>query len=355
MNGDSRATQQSGTEGAVSIPIIDLNSADAAAEVFQAACQHGFIFVKQESTGMSLDDAEHMFQLSKGFFSAPEQVKAECTINSSTSGKNHGWLSMHTETLDPAKQKKGDYKEAFNIGEYDIEGRAQQPLPSPLKPHEGAIGDFMHKCHQLCNQILRLIAIGLKIPDAAGGPYWFASRHNRLSGPSGSVLRLLYYPALADTMPFDPSEDIRAGAHSDYGSVTLLFRLPSQPGLEILTPSGDWDTVPVDPAPSAPSSRPPVLVNLGDLLSFWTNGLLKSTVHRVIFPKAGEGPKGGEDRYSVAYFCHPEDDAELVEIPSPSVDEHRSNLKNSTDSSIGNKTITARDHLNSRLAATYGI
>lgn len=162
-------------------------------------------------------------------------------------------------------------------------------------------------------------------------------------GASGSVLRLLYYPALM-SQSLESSEDIRAGAHSDYGSVTLLFRLPSQPGLEIRTAAGDWEPVPVRPEGSSEDEPLPILVNIGDLLSYWTNGLLQSTVHRVVFPA-----QGAEDRYSIAYFCHPQDDAKLVPVPSEMVRDLE--LTNGASE----KVLTARDHLNARLAATYGI
>ena len=83
-------------------------------------------------------------------------------------------------------------------------------------------------------------------------------------------------------------------------------------------------------------------------MSYWTNGLLKSTVHRVIFPK--EARKGGEDRYSMAYFCHPLDDAELVAVPSKRIEQH----KGKGGVKDGGKVLTAKDHLLERLAATYG-
>lgn len=85
-------------------------------------------------------------------------------------------------------------------------------------------------------------------------------------------------------------------------SQKVLFRLPSQPGLEILTPSGKWVPVPVDPVPGSSKSLP-ILVNVGDLLSFWTNGLLKSTVHRVVFPTASEDQPESTERLSIAFFC----------------------------------------------------
>lgn len=146
-------------------------------------------------------------------------------------------------------------------------------------------------------------------------------------------------------MGYDPEVDIRAGAHSDYGSITLLFQLPGQPGLEIQTSDGHWAPVLVD---TAPADVLPILVNIGDLLSYWTSALLRSTVHRVIFPK--DARKGGEDRYSIAYFCHPLDEAKLVPVPSRIV-ERRLNEVGRPVSGI----MTARDHLNNRLAATYGL
>ena len=87
---------------------------------------------------------------------------------------------------------------------------------------------------------------------------------------------------------------------------------------------------------------------MGDLLSYWTNGLLKSTVHRVVFPKGG--PEGGEDRYSIAYFGHPVGSTVLEPIPSEMV----SSLSGLNGiGPEGKKSITANEHLMGRLKATY--
>jgi isopenicillin N synthase-like dioxygenase len=125
--------------------------------------------------------------------------------------------------------------------------------------------------------------------------------------------------------------------------------LPGQPGLEIKIPSGEWAAVPVDPKGGGENTALPILVNIGDLLEDWTGGLLKSTVHRVIFPKG----EAGNDRYSIAYFCHPLDDAELQPVPSKRVQEHaavtgKGGMRNG-------RVLTAKDHLMERLAATYSI
>ncbi|KAK3081585.1 hypothetical protein LTS18_005104 [Coniosporium uncinatum] len=339
------------------IPVIDISSpsVDTARQLVNAASEYGFIFVRNtDKAGIPDTDIDGMFELSKSFFQSPVEVKETCSINSNEGGKNRGWLGMGVETLDPGKQKRGDFKEAFNIGEY-VDGKADQPLPAPLIPAETQIGRFQEQCHRLCNQVLEVFAQGLEIDSAEGGSSWFSARHDRTLGPSGSILRLLYYPSVPSSASYDPETDIRAGAHSDYGSVTLLFQRPGQPGLEILTPAGEWAAVPVNPHDEA---RPPILVNIGDVLSYWTNGLLRSTVHRVIVPKDN---KAGEDRYSIAYFCHPLDEAELVAVPSEAVKNFDGGEKELRRVGGGRlpgeegKVLTAKEHLDRRLGATYGL
>ncbi|KAI9871265.1 MAG: hypothetical protein M1830_003133, partial [Pleopsidium flavum] len=158
------------------------------------------------------------------------------------------------------------------------------------------------------------------------------------------------YPSIPDNSDYEPEIDVRAGAHSDYGTVTLLFQRRSQPGLEILTPTSTWSPVPVTPPGTETDLLPPILINIGDLLSYWTNGVLKSTVHRVILPK--EARRGGQDRYSIAYFCHPANETDLVPVPSRLV--VRKAGEDGCDGGKERRVMTAKEHLNSRLAATYG-
>lgn len=175
---------------------------------------------------------------------------------------------------------------------------------------------------------------------------------------------------------------MRAGAHSDYGSITLLFRLRGQAGLEIDTSSGSsssssttttrWAPVPVCPPGTEDDPSPPVLVNIGDLLSYWTNGLLRSTVHRVVFPPAcnaaattaavppGEEEKTADDdeaRYSIAFFCHPVGTTTLDVVPSERVQKHQHqhhhHRDEEEDRQQGSKAITADEHLQMRLQASY--
>lgn len=204
------------------------------------------------------------------------------------------------------------------------------------------------------------------------------TRHDASRGQTGSILRFLYYPSISSpaSSTYQHDIDVRAGAHSDYGTITLLFQRPGQPGLEILTApekgknDSNWSPVPVWPegATSEADEFPPILINIGDMLSFWTNGLLKSTIHRVVFPHAERNPEAGAktpDRYSVVFFCHPVDSCNLVPpVPSPlvaaagaadqqKVESGKVGFGGGAGSLSERRSMTAKEYLDMRLSATY--
>lgn len=220
-----------------------------------------------------------------------------------------------------------------------MESHFLQKMPENFQTHEETIAGFQRACHELCQRIFEHIAVALGLDRA-----WFSSRHEFGKTGSSSVFRLLFYPGVE---PLERGVDVRAGAHSDYGSITLLFQQRGQPGLEIQTQEGQWASVPAEPYSSNGDNRGallPILVNIGDLLEDWTGGLLKSTVHRVAF--------GAQiaDRYSMAYFCDPLDDVELVPVPSELVSNHVKKTGKTTRRD--GKILTAKDHLHMKLAQT---
>lgn len=323
----------------MSVTTVDISTINQATadELLAAASRDGFLFV--EGSGFTQKEVDAMFNMSKGFFSLPLEEKNKFPIGA----ENRGYNAINVETLDPATQKKGDPKEGFNFGKY-INEKPIQPMPEFFQKPENAdvISNMQTKLYDLSQRILRLLAMGLKIDDSAGGADWFSDRHRR-DYPSGSIFRLLYYPGQKKA---DPEDEIRAGAHTDYGSLTLLFQREGEEGLEILSPvSKKWEPVPYV-GPKEPGMAPPVVVNIGDLLSYWTAGILKSTVHRVKFPAKLQAE--GTDRYSCVFFCHPEEEVKLEPVPSARVASVTGRGANE------GKLITAQEHLQSRLSATYG-
>lgn len=217
---------------------------------------------------------------------------------------------------------------------------------------ESGLRAFDEACRKCCGRVLELLGRGLEVQDEEGegegeGEGWFVRRHTR---PSGSIVRFLRYP------PVQEGEgDIGAGAHSDYGSITLLFQQVGGRGLEIREDDGSWKGVEVVPKGydlEKHGGVPPIVVNVGDLLEYWTNGLLKSTVHRVVMPAGAK-----EDRYSIVYFCHPGDNEGLVAVPSKLVQEKGKSTNGDAKVGYGGgtegKAMTAKEHLMRRLEATY--
>lgn len=116
-------------------------------------------------------------------------------------------------------------------------------------------------------------------------PYTQSFFEKFTSGYVVTPLRLLHYPPARPVST--GSTQYGAGAHTDFGAITLLLQ-DDNPGLEIFdTESNTF--VPIEPTPGG------FVVNVGDMLSTWTGGLYKSSVHRVI-------NKRPADRYSAAFF-----------------------------------------------------
>ncbi|SZF00664.1 unnamed protein product [Blumeria hordei] len=344
---------------AIQLSVIDITSdipvTIIARQLVEAAANNGFFYIKNTGQDIPPSAIENMFCLSEKFFASPVEEKTACKIHENV---NRGWVGMHTETLDAKNQRVGDFKEAFNLAHF-VDGKAQQALPLAFLGHEHEIEQFQQYCYNLVLKILSLLATGLEIQAENGGSNWLVSRH-RIVGTGSSILRLLHYPPITSDSDYQDDIDIRAGSHTDYGSITLLFQRPGQAGLEVLRTQtkldkegneetySTWEPVSIVPRGTESDPSPPILINIGDLLSYWTNNLFKSTIHRVVIPRNGR--RGGEDRYSIAYFGHPIDSTILEPIPSHKIPTSGGDL---LDNQIGVRAMTAGEHLSKRLKASY--
>lgn len=120
--------------------------------------------------------------------------------------------------------------------------------------------------------------------------------HQMIKESRSNLMRILHYPPLAGDV--EPGA-IRAAAHEDINLITLL-PAATQPGLEVMDLQGEWHKVQCDPGT--------IILNVGDMLTEATNGLFKSTTHRVVNPE-GENVS----RFSMPMFVHPRSDCRLSE------------------------------------------
>lgn len=323
---------------------VDISRSDAstAAAVVEAAKTLGFVYITGH--GIPARVLDGVWAASERLFALPEDEKRQYPI----AADNRGWSRPGTETLDPGNQVGADLKEAWNLAIEHPPKRAEPPL---LEEHAEELDAFKAGCASVVSRLCVLFGIGLGLED----PEYFSARHSsdRLSG---TTLRLLHYPAL--TRELEAGEQ-RAGAHTDYGSMTLLFQKPGQSGLEISTADGNWAAVPPPPVDEAKHTQtsaagktgmesPPILVNIADQLQLWTSGVLKSTLHRV----TSASFKG--DRYSIAYFAHPDDDTILEPILDLQGVVALAEKQQDANTPLPTKIpLTAGDHLRARIAATY--
>ncbi|KAK9760818.1 hypothetical protein K7432_014765 [Basidiobolus ranarum] len=184
---------------------------------------------------------------------------------------------------------------------------------------------------------MQCFAIALQIPDSEGGMNYFSDKHP-WSESSGTMLRFHHYPQQSN----NPGVPL-AGCHSDYGSVTILIQ-KDIPGLEVKAYRSHNDQTDV-PWISAPVIPETLLINIGDAMQMWTNGLLKSTKHRVVYHPAQQT----QPRYSIACFLQLSDDTRFHPVPSPLI----SNLNEGCEDENA-LCMTAKEYLQYKLEMTYG-
>merc|ERR1712187_70990 len=135
----------------------------------------------------------------------------------------------------------------------------------------------------LAAMLLRLLALALGLP---------AKTFDEALHGHGSALRAIIYPEVSEA-ELDSTVDgavVRSGVHTDWGCLTILLADASVAGLELQDRQGAW--APLRPVPSGG-----LVVNLGDLLPYWTNGRWVGTPHRVVARKNSRAR-----RLSVPYF-----------------------------------------------------
>jgi isopenicillin N synthase-like dioxygenase len=243
-------------------PIIDVSQIDdeaqlshLAQQIAEASASWGFLLLKNHGIPeVMIDDT---FALARSFFvDLPEDEKKPFSIDAD-------WTGYSGALSDRAKDDKATMWFSGRPG--DLSSKLRDSLPPFWRPHIAEIEAFKHSCHELVIKLLTCFALAMKLP-----PGYFAQAHAE-DGGNGTRFRMLCYPARSHAP--ESSGTQRMSAHSDSGSVTLLFQTCS--GLEVESPTGEWV-----PAPHLPGH---ILVNLGDALAFWSGGRLKATKHRVTF------------------------------------------------------------------------
>lgn len=284
------------------IPVLDLTgalvaggprSAEVAREFRSAAMASGFFYVRNHGVDAAM--VERQFDITRRLMALPIERREALSIKHSPIMR--GFEGLGAQTLDAAMNP--DLKESFYCGMdwpaehpyvkagYQTYGPSQWPEELPdARPVCEAYIDAMNV---LSLRLMQLMALSLDLPE----DYFDAACQDPMV-----TLRMVRYP------PHPEGADERtfgAGSHTDWGAVTILAQ-DSHGGLEVQMPDGAW----VAATPMADT----FVVNLGDMIPRWTNGLYHSNPHRV-----RNTFSGGAARYSIPFFYEPEYLASIVPVP----------------------------------------
>ena len=310
------------SEGGV-VPVIDLSLPDGvvAEQVWKAANEVGFFSVTNH--GIPQKDIDEIFAVAEGFFSQPVAEKEKQSPFEKALNSGYEFMSQVRPSTGTTDQKES-LQITARCGCMD--GRW------PTKPldFKDAATRTTEQAHALAARIMSLLE-QKSCPHLEPGT--LAKAHTLWREDGQCTLRLLHYPPISvdelKQLTQPGSVHWRAGPHTDWDNITLLFQRVGQAGLECranprVSSSSNSEWIPVPPVEGG------IAVNIGDMLSRWSDGSLYSNLHRVRMPTEEEC---GTSRYSVAFFAQA-DKSVLIESQE-------------TD------PITAGDYIFSRIRSNY--
>jgi isopenicillin N synthase-like dioxygenase len=294
------------------IPIIDIapfidGSSAARREVagaVDAACSDlGFLIISGHGVSEAL--VEEVRAVSRAYFDLPTEAKIALRM---PPDRYRGYISLGSEALANSLDQKTppDFKESFSIGPVtapdDAYHRAAGPgrffapnlWPESPSGMRSAWEAYYCEMERVATTLMRIFALGLGMDE-----HFFDDKIDRHI----TNFSVLHYPA----QPTEPLPgQLRAGAHTDYGSLTIVKPDGAAGGLQVLGKEKGWIDVPV--------LAGTFVVNLGDLMAEWTNDRWVSTLHRVVNPSRDEAL--GSRRMSTAFFHQPNYDAVIECLPT---------------------------------------
>ena len=268
------------------VPVIDLSDRDteagraAIAAAIGTACENsGFFTIVNH--GVPQDLVDRMYTTTNGFFTAPAEEK-DRSLNKGVGVSGLRKLGGPYEAY--AAHVTGDLPEEERqaLGTYPATWKAPNIWPED-PAFKSTWDDYIAAMTELSADIMRLFALALGLDE----PFFDTRFNNHVS----LLIANYYYPEPA-------TEELRRERHTDWGSLTVLYVEDDLDGLQVLRGEDEWLDVPAIPRS--------FVVNIGDLMAFWTGGRWASTVHRVVTPQGQTS-----SRISIPFFYLPNHDATI--------------------------------------------
>lgn len=284
----------------MSIPVIDLSrflSGDAdgrravARETDRMCREIGFLSVIGH--GVPEHVINDLYARSKAFFHQPAEIKQRVGQPSPDVVRGYIGLARGALATTRGEETPPDLKESYNIGP-ESPGQGTGNVWPDDPQFRAAWLAYYAEMDRLSRDMMHLFAAALDLPE---------DHFDQSCATHPSILSAIYYP---DQQEPPAKGQLRAGAHTDFGTMTILRPDNAPGGLQVMTKSGDW--MPARPATSS------FIINIGDMMARWTNDRWVSTMHRVVNPPRDMA--SGTERLSIGFFHQPDDTAIVECLPS---------------------------------------
>jgi isopenicillin N synthase-like dioxygenase len=292
------------------LPIINLSKLSLAngktgeLKLLDNACRKiGFFYLVGHGIEKSL--MNQMLDESRKFFHQPQNVK-DLIIMDKKNNIGRGYQRIednitlnvpdYHEAIDFIKDDETQISDTISASQdakqnfkFKRTGKNLWPKNPPLRKLYEV---YIQKMINVGNQLLPALAKGLDLPtdyfdSYFSNPYW--------------IMRTIYYPPYSD-------HKIGCGEHTDYGCLTFVLQDNVQKTLQVKTRDGEW--INADSLLEHPDA---LVVNIGDMMNIWSNGIYSSTPHRVLSPK-------NQKRLSIPFFFEPNFDSKIKPYSNPTAD-----------------------------------
>jgi len=274
----------------------------------------GFFALKNH--GIPMESIDDSYQQADEFFSLNDEVKRSYLQPEISHQRGYTAFGIEHAKNNPAP----DLKEFWQTGRsHPTTGKTPTYVPNVwpdqhVTGFKAVIDGLYTKMESLSKNLLQSCSLYLNKPSN-----WLGS----MSEDGNTIMRIIHYPPLGDDVP---KGAVRSAAHEDINFITLLVTATAD-GLEVMDHDGSWIQVEGDASN--------IIVDSGDMLQNLTNGLFKSTTHRVVNPE-----NSSERRFSMPMFVHPRNEVDLTPRPE---------FVEMTGGEVNYQSITAGDYLHQRL------
>ncbi len=248
-------------------------------------------FLALENHGIDAWLIQSAYQAAADFFSLPDAIKQR--YERPEIHQQRGFTRFGQEHAKDSDAP--DLKEFWHVGRDE---ELANPWPQEVPHFRSALSQLYLELELCATHLLRACALYLELP---------AQFFDAEARQGKSILRVLHYPPLLKPLS---ANSLRAAPHEDINLITLLCEATG-PGLELLQTDGSW--LAVNPLPGQ------IIVDTGDMLQALSNGVFRSTTHRVVNPEGqcvGAASPGKNRRFSLPFFMHPRSDFDLTPLPS---------------------------------------